>query len=88
MPSDEKGGKLTFIGGELMRHPEEKAEVVSVNPQYLEPAFKDFGIEKRTQAVLDVAFLLEDGSPPPLRTSEHCKLFHVKSRSALFTVQA
>ena len=44
---------------ELMRHPGEKAVVVSVNPQYLEPAFKDFGIEKGTQAVPDIASLLE-----------------------------
>ena len=34
LPSDQKGGKLTFIGRELMRHPGEKAVVVSVNPQY------------------------------------------------------
>ena len=59
LPSDQKGGKLTFIGRELMRHPGEKAVVVPVNPQYLEPAFKDFGIEKGTQAVPDIASLLE-----------------------------
>lgn len=59
LPSHEGGGKITFIGRELQRHPGEKEIVVAVNPSYLEPCFSDFSIDKGTLATPDVAAHLE-----------------------------
>ena len=59
MPSQEGGGSLTFIGRTVVRRPGEKALWLSVDPDYLLPCFKDYGVKKGTSATPDVASFLE-----------------------------
>lgn len=77
MPSQENGGSLTFIGRTIVRRPGEKALWLSVDPEYLMPCFKDYGVKKGSSAAPDVAASLEktdEQSTKPL-TAEGYQVF-------------
>ena len=58
-PSDSGGGSLTFIGRQISRRVGEKALFVTVDPDYLQPCFEDYGIKRGTSAVPDISSFLE-----------------------------
>ena len=58
-PSDSGGGSLTFIGRQISRRVGEKALFVTVDPDYLQPCFEDYGIKRGSSAAPDVASFLE-----------------------------
>ena len=59
MPSQEGGGSLTFIGRTISRRPGEKALWLSVDPEYLQPCFSDYGVKRGSTTAPDVAAFLE-----------------------------
>ncbi|CAE7265610.1 unnamed protein product [Symbiodinium sp. CCMP2592] len=62
-PSSAGGGSLTFLGRCIRRWPNSAVIELSIDKQYLEPCFSAYGITKGSQAVPDVASLLEKSGP-------------------------
>ena len=54
-----EGGSLTFIGRIIQRVANADEFLLSVNPTYLDSTFRDFGIDKGSESVPDVASHLE-----------------------------
>ena len=59
LPSDQGGGSLTFIGRHIHRRPGEKALFISVDPDYLAPAWEEYQVKRGSDAVPDIAAHLE-----------------------------
>ena len=59
LPSDQGGGSLTFIGRHIHRRPGEKALFLSVDPEYLAPAWEEYQVKRGSDAVPDIAAHLE-----------------------------
>ncbi|CAE6933000.1 unnamed protein product [Symbiodinium sp. CCMP2592] len=62
-PSSAGGGSLTFLGRCIRRWPGSSVIELSIDKQCLEPCFSAYGITKGSQAVPDVASLLEKSGP-------------------------
>ena len=59
LPSDQGGGSLTCIGRHIHRRPGEKALFISVDPDYLAPAWEEYQVKRGSDAVPDIAAHLE-----------------------------
>ena len=59
LPSDQGGGSLTFIRRHIHRRPGEKALFISVDPDYLAPAWEEYQVKRGSDAVPDIAAHLE-----------------------------
>ena len=62
-PSYAGGGTLSFLGRILRRWPQSQTVELSIDKEYLNPCFESYGITKGSNAVPDIASVLEKPGP-------------------------
>ena len=76
-PSYAGGGTLSFLGRILRRWPQTQTIELSIDKEYLNPCFESYGITKGSNAVPDIASVLEKPDP-------NCHLKHTTSFEELW----